>query len=59
MKARGGLIVVKTSPADGVALDGWEAIPGARGCKPQSCAFRDHFADFRALGVERLFGLSM
>jgi peroxiredoxin len=22
--------------------DGWDAIPGARGCTPQSCAFRDH-----------------
>jgi hypothetical protein len=24
--------------------DGWDMIPGARGCSPQSCAFRDHFA---------------
>lgn len=37
---------------------GWDAIPGARGCTPQSCAFRDHFAELRALGVEHLFGLS-
>jgi peroxiredoxin len=43
----------------GVALpDGWDAIPGARGCTPQSCSFRDHFAELRALGVARLFGLS-
>jgi peroxiredoxin len=33
-------------------------IPGARGCTPQSCSFRDHFAELRALGVGRLFGLS-
>jgi peroxiredoxin len=33
-------------------------IPGARGCTPQSCAFRDHFAELQALGVDRLFGLS-
>ena len=33
-------------------------IPGARGCTPQSCSFRDHFADLKALGVEHLFGLS-
>jgi peroxiredoxin len=33
-------------------------IPGARGCTPQSCAFRDHFAELKALGVDRLFGLS-
>jgi peroxiredoxin len=39
-------------------LDGWDAIPGARGCTPQSCGFRDHFADLRQLGVARLFGLS-
>jgi peroxiredoxin len=38
--------------------EGWDAIPGARGCTPQSCAFRDHFAELKALGVERLFGLS-
>jgi peroxiredoxin len=37
---------------------GWDLIPGARGCTPQSCAFRDHFAELKALGVNRLFGLS-
>jgi peroxiredoxin len=37
---------------------GWDLIPGARGCTPQSCAFRDHFAELRALGVTHLFGLS-
>jgi peroxiredoxin len=38
--------------------EGWDAIPGARGCTPQSCAFRDHFAELRELGVDHLFGLS-
>jgi len=38
--------------------EGWDAIPGARGCTPQSCSFRDHFAELRALGVAHLFGLS-
>ena len=38
--------------------EGWDAIPGARGCTPQSCAFRDHYAELRALGVGHLFGLS-
>jgi peroxiredoxin len=33
-------------------------IPGARGCTPQSCAFRDHFAELKGLGVARVFGLS-
>jgi len=37
---------------------GWNGIPGARGCTPQSCGFRDHFAELTALGVRRLFGLS-
>ena len=38
--------------------DGWDMIPGARGCTPQSCAFRDHFAELKSLGVDNLFGLS-
>lgn len=38
--------------------DGWDMIPGARGCTPQSCAFRDHFADLSRLGVAHVFGLS-
>jgi peroxiredoxin len=40
------------------AIDGWDAIPGARGCTPQSCAFRDHHAALAELGVSQLFGLS-
>jgi peroxiredoxin len=39
-------------------IEGWDAIPGARGCTPQSCAFRDHFAELKQLGVAQLFGLS-
>ena len=35
----------------------WDEIPGARGCTPQSCAFRDHHAELAALGG-RVFGLS-
>jgi peroxiredoxin len=38
--------------------DGWDMIPGARGCTPQSCSFRDHFAELKGLGVQHLFGLS-
>jgi peroxiredoxin len=37
---------------------GWNDIPGARGCTPQSCGFRDHFAELKGLGVSHLFGLS-
>jgi peroxiredoxin len=56
-----GLVVVYAYPRTGIPgianPPGWDLIPGARGCSPQSCAFRDHFADFKALGVS-LFGLS-
>jgi peroxiredoxin len=38
--------------------EGWDMIPGARGCTPQSCSFRDHFAELKGLGVDHLFGLS-
>ena len=33
-------------------------IPGARGCSPQSCSFRDHFTELQRLGARHLFGLS-
>ena len=37
---------------------GWNDIPGARGCTPQSCGFRDHFGELKRLGVAQLYGLS-
>jgi peroxiredoxin len=42
-------------PPGGLAA--WNAIPGARGCTPQACAYRDHHPELRAAGV-RVFGLS-
>ena len=36
----------------------WDMIPGARGCSPQSCSFRDHFTELERLGARHLFGLS-
>ena len=36
---------------------GWDAIPGARGCTPESCGFRDHFRELKGLGAG-VFGLS-
>jgi peroxiredoxin len=57
-----GRTVVYIYPRTGVPgeapPDGWDAIPGARGCTPQSCSFRDHFAELKALGVAQLYGLS-
>lgn len=38
-------------------FEGWEQIPGARGCTPESCAFRDHHAELKAAGAG-VFGLS-
>jgi peroxiredoxin len=57
-----GRTVVYIYPRTGVPgidpPDGWDQIPGARGCTPQSCSFRDHFGELRRLGVAQLFGLS-
>ena len=47
----------RTGEPDRDPPPGWDAIPGARGCTPQSCAFRDHHAELAALGA-RVFGLS-
>ena len=57
-----GKLVIYCYPMTGqpnVALpDGWDQIPGARGCTPQSCSFRDHYQDLQALGAE-VVGLSV
>ncbi|UZE51804.1 peroxiredoxin [Rhodopseudomonas sp. P2A-2r] len=39
-------------------VDDWDMIPGARGCTPQTCAFRDLFAELKAAGAKHVFGLS-
>jgi peroxiredoxin len=57
-----GRTVVYIYPRTGVPgqplPEGWNQIPGARGCTPQSCGFRDHFSELKRLGVARVFGLS-
>ena len=57
-----GRLVVYCYPMTGqpnVALpEGWDQIPGARGCTPQSCSFRDHYQELQALGAE-VVGLSV
>ncbi|HET9124548.1 MAG TPA: peroxiredoxin [Solirubrobacteraceae bacterium] len=57
-----GLSVIYIYPmtgTPGVALpEGWDEIPGARGCTPETCGFRDHFAELRAAGADAVYGLS-
>ena len=48
----------RTGRPDEPLPEGWDMIPGARGCTPQSCAFRDHYAELQALGVTAVFGVS-
>ena len=47
-----------TGQPDVALPDNWEAIPGARGCTPQTCAFRDHEQDLAELGAV-VVGLSV
>jgi peroxiredoxin len=39
-------------------VDDWDMIPGARGCTPQTCSFRDLYTDLKAAGARHVFGLS-
>ncbi len=57
-----GKLVIYCYPMTGqpnVALpDDWDQIPGARGCTPQSCSYREHYQELQALGAE-VVGLSV
>jgi peroxiredoxin len=58
-----GRTVVFAYPRTGVPgqvslVDDWDMIPGARGCTPQTCSFRDLFAELKAAGAAHVFGLS-
>jgi peroxiredoxin len=58
-----GRVVVFAYPRTGepgkIALvEDWDMIPGARGCTPQTCAFRDLYKDLHAAGADHVFGLS-
>ena len=60
--ALGGISVLyfypRTGRPDEPLPDGWDMVPGARGCTPQSCAFRDHFAELQGLGAQHVYGVS-
>jgi peroxiredoxin len=47
----------RTGQPDQNPPNGWNEIPGARGCTPQSCAFRDHYQELQAFKA-KVFGLS-
>jgi peroxiredoxin len=56
---RSVIYVYPMTGVPGVALpDGWDEIPGARGCTPESCGFRDHHAELLAAGAGAVYGLS-
>lgn len=48
----------RTGRPDRKSPTGWNEIPGARGCTPQSCAFRDHYEELKRAGAAQVFGLS-
>lgn len=58
-----GRVVAFAFPRTGVPgqvspVPDWDMIPGARGCTPQACAYRDLNTDLKAAGATRIFGLS-
>lgn len=61
LSAIAGTLVIYFYPMlgrpDSAPLIGWNDIPGARGCTPQTCAFRDAHAELQRLGVQ-VFGVS-
>lgn len=46
-----------TGPAEVPLPEGWDAIPGARGCTPQACSFRDHYQELKQLNTQ-VYGIS-
>jgi len=62
LSALKGLTVVyiypRTGRPDQEVPTGWNEIPGARGCTPQSCAFRDHHEELKRAGASQVFGVS-
>jgi peroxiredoxin len=62
LSALGGRVVVYAYPRTGrpgepSLVADWDAIPGARGCTPETCGFRDHHAELATAGAA-VYGLS-
>jgi peroxiredoxin len=57
-----GLTILFCYPRTGAPgetiTDDWNSIPGARGCTPQACSFRNELAELQKLGVKNVFGVS-
>jgi peroxiredoxin len=45
-------------PGEPMPADDWDLIPGARGCTPETCGFRDHHAELTEAGASGVLGLS-
>ncbi len=63
LSALGGTVVVFAFPRTGEPgkpslVDNWESIPGARGCTPQTCGFRDLYSAMREAGADHIYGRS-
>ena len=61
LSSESGIVVAyfypMTGRPDGPPMIGWNEIPGARGCTPQSCSFRDHHSELLGLGA-KVYGVS-
>jgi peroxiredoxin len=55
-----GRTILYAYPAAGESMPPeWDLIPGARGCTPEACGFRDHHADLRDAGADHVYGVSV
>lgn len=49
---------VDTGAPNETVPDSWNSIPGARGCTPQACSFRDNLPQLTSYGVSQIYGIS-
>ncbi len=61
LDALSGISVIYSYPMTGrpdkTLPENWDLIPGARGCTPQACSYRDHYTELQSFGA-KLYGLS-